>query len=232
MTADSIIFQFEVLVQDSLDITTELFLLNAAKQSIESKRTWALLAALDTTQSVASSDTFQTPKTLPSDFFLPSPRGIYVGTDLNPYTQVPFEAQIDFQSITYAYFIDFFNKVYYLCGAQSQSGTIKFFYRRQSPSLALAAQVGNPWIFPTTFHPILVYEMAKKYFAADQGDKSKAWDDRWDSYMREVLEDMVAWDDQLQTLALQDEVNLGNRDLSGYPNIVDMDQGRSYGLGG
>lgn len=232
MTPDAIIQQFEVLVQDSFDITTELFLLNQCKNEREASRTWAILIGVDTSQSASPSDTFQTAKTLPGDFFMPSPRGIYVGSDLIPYKQVPFESQIDYQSVTYQYFIDFYNGVYYLCGAQSQSGTIKFFYRRLSPQLALVAQGGKPWIFPTAFHAILVYDMAKKYFAADQGDKSKAWDDRWDTYMRAIEDQMAAWDDQIQMLALQNEVTAGARDVSGYPTIINMDSGQGFGLNG
>lgn len=229
MTADEIIVQFEELVQDSLDTTTELFLLNEAKDTIETQRQWAILTALDQTQTANTGDTFQTPHTLPGDFALPSPRGIYVTGDLIPYRQVPFEAQIDFQAITYAYYVDYYNQKFYLCGSPGRTGPIQFFYRRYSPVLALVANGGQPWIFPARFHPVLVYEMAKKYFAADQGDKGRAWDDRWDQYATTIEEAMNSWDDQLQSLPLQNESETMVRDLSGYPTIIDMDAGGSGG---
>lgn len=222
LTADQILAQFEELAQDSLDQTTELFLLNEAKDTIEQERSWALLHGLDTSQTANSGDTFQTMKTLPADFAMPSPRGIYIGTSpRTPYRQVPFEAQIDFQSITYAYYIDYYNSKYALCGSTSNPGTIQFFYSRFSPVLALTASGGLPWIFPARFHPLLIYEMLVKYFAADQGDKSRAWDDRWTAYAARIRENMYSWDDQLQSGALQNEMNLFV-DPGSFPNIIDM----------
>lgn len=229
LSADTILVTFEGLAQDSMDQTTELFLLNEVKDTIEAEREWAILTGLDLSQSTSSNDTFQTPHTLPADFGMPSPRGIYVEGDLIPYRQVPYEGQIDFQAITYAYFIDFYNSNYYLCGTPGRSAAIQFFYRRISATLALVANGGSPWIFPARFHPILVYEMLIKYFAADQGDKSRAWDDRWGQYAQRIREAMYSWDDQLQSLALQNESETMVRDLSGYPTIIDMDAGGSPG---
>lgn len=228
LTADEILSQFESLIDDSLDQTTELFLLNEVKDSIESERQWAMLMALDTSQSANPGDTFATTHPLPSDFGLPSPRGIYVGTDLIPYKQIPSESQIDFQSITYAYFIDYYNSKYSLCGSVSQSGPIKFFYRRFSGTMALTANGGQPWVFPARFHPLLVYEMAIKYFAANQGDKAKAWDDRWSDYAQRIREAMYSWDDSMQTPALQNELNVFT-DPASFPTIIDMDQGPGGG---
>lgn len=229
MTADQIIAQFEILIQDSLDQTTELFLLNQVKNTFESSRLWALLQRLDTSQTASTGDTYQTPHTLPGDFALPSPRGIYAASDLIPYIQVPFESQIDFQAITYVYFIDYFAQKFYLAGTPGQSGPIKFFYRAYSPQLDLVVNGGQPWIFPTRFHPILPYLMAIKYFAVDQGDKSRAWDDRWTTFADEIRQTMIEWDDQLQMLALQNESQNLGRDISGYPNIIDMDTGGGSG---
>ena len=228
MTPDQIIAQFESLIQDTVDETTEYFLLNEAKDTIESERAWAILTGKDTSQSESPGDTYETAKTLPSDFFMPSPRGIYVGTDMIPYKQVPYEANIDFQAITYAYYFDYYNKQFFLCGSVSKSGTIKFFYRRRSPTLVKG---GSAWIFPSQFHARLVYEMAAKYFALDQGEKARSWDDRWTIYANRIQENMNAWDDQLQTIPLQNEVNMFV-DPSSFPNIVDMGSGSIGGVNG
>lgn len=226
LSADQIIVQFEALIDDSLDTTTELFLLNQVKDSIESKRAWEWLKKLDLSQTASISDTFQTPHTLPSDFIKPSESGIYITGDMIPYKQIPFESQIKYQSITYVYFIDFLNQKFYLGGSPGRNGAIQFFYQAASPSLALISNGGSPWIFPAKFHPILPFAMAKKYFAIDQGDKSRSWDDRWTTFMQEMEEDMNAWDSELQTLAQQNDANMGGMvDFSGYPNIIDMDRG-------
>lgn len=227
LTADQVIIQFEALIDDSIDQTTELFLLNEVKDTIEAEREWAILTGLDVSKTVPA--VALTPINLPVDFGMPSPRGIYVKGDLIPYRQVPFEGQIDFQAITYAYFLDYYNAQYTLCGTPTPGSVVQFFYRRTSPTMALAANGGQPWIFPARFHPRLVYEMAIKYFAIDQGDKGRAWDDRWQSYATMIAEAMNSWDDQLQTLALQNESDTMVRDLSGYPTIIDMDSGSPGG---
>lgn len=230
LTPEAILSQFEALVQDTLDQTTEMFLLNLAKDTIEGERSWAILTGLDQSQIANSGDTFQTPKTLPADFFYPSPRGIYVGTDLIKYNQIPFESNIDFQAITYAYFIDYYNKKFYMCGTTSRPGTIQFFYRRSSPTLALgnSPAEGTPWIFPAQFHPLLVFEMAVQYFAIDQGEKARSWDDRWTAFATRIRDNMTSWDDQLQSLPLQNELNMFV-DPSSFPTIIDMGGGNNGG---
>ncbi len=226
MTPQEILSQFEELIQDTLDQVTELFLLNEVKNTLETSRLWAKLRRLNTSQTANVGDTFQTMKSLPSDFALPSPRGIYVGTDLIPYRIVNFESQIDFQAITYAYYIDYYASQFALCGTVSISGTIKLFYQAFSPDLNLTDN--TPWIFPARFHPILPYLMAIKYFAIDQQDKSRAWDDRWTIFAKEIKEAMVAWDDSLQMQALQNEINIFV-DPQSFPTIIDMDAGRPGG---
>lgn len=211
-----------------MDQTLELMLLNEVKDTIETERAWAFLTALDQSQSVSSNDTFQTMKTLPTDFGLPSPRGIYVGTDIVPYRQIPFEAQIDFQAITYAYYIDYYNNKYGLCGTVSKSGTIQFFYRKTSSQMALVANGGTPWVFPARFHPLLVYEMCMKYFTIDQLSKAKSWDDRWSLYAARIREAMNSWDDALQMQALQTEMNMFV-DPGSFPTIIDMGSGPGSG---
>lgn len=228
LSADQILAQFEELIQDSLDVTTELFLLNEVKDTIESERAWAKLTRLNKSNTAQPGNSFQTLINLPDDFIMPSPRGIYVGTDMIPYKQIPFEAQIDFQAVTYAYYIDYYGSQYALCGTVSQTGTIFFFYRASSPVMALTANGGQPWIFPAKFHPRLVYEMAIKYFAIDQGDKGRSWAPEWAQYAQRIQESMNDWDDQLQMNALQNELNVFV-DPSTFPTIIDMDGGMAGG---
>ncbi|MDE1944832.1 MAG: hypothetical protein KGI03_00970 [Patescibacteria group bacterium] len=233
LTADQILTQFESLIGDSLDQTSELFLLNEVKDTLEMGREWEYLKKLDKSQSVAVGNDFTVSHALPSDFSRPSTRGIYVNGDRVPYRQVRFESQQDFQDVTYAYFIDFFNSLYYLCGRAGLSATILFFYQATSPTLALTANGGLPWIFPAQFHPILPYLMAKKYFAIDQGDKSRSWDDRWDAFIKEVYDSMTTWDDDLRTQAAQNEANMGSAlDFSSFPTIINMDSGGPGTLAG
>jgi hypothetical protein len=226
LSADTIISQFEESAGDSIDQVSELFYLNEVKDTIEAERNWSILKALKKTDVVPvySGNAMNSPITLPTDFALPSKHGIYVANDRIPYEQAPFESQIDFQDLTYAYFLDVANNAYALTGTPTIGQLIYFFYNKYSPTMALVANGGSPWVFPARFHPLLVYEMLLKYFPHDQGDKGKSWDDRWSQYAQRIRENMYDWDDALQMDALQNEQNF-NVNLGAEPNIIDMGTG-------
>lgn len=230
LAPETIITQFETLAGDSLDSTTELFLMNQVKDTLETQTTWRNLLMIDQSQTLLPSDTFQNTKPLPANFGNPHPKGIYVGGDLIPYLEVPLESQIRWQSVTHRYFIDYFNSKYAVCGANNPGGVITMPYYGTSPTLALgpnAQTLGTPWVFPARFHPILPYLMAKKFFAIDQGDKSRAWDDRWDAFMKEMLDAMVYWNAKnIMEASANDGMAI---DLSAIPNVIAMDQGGPSG---
>ena len=63
--------------------------------------------------------------------------------------------------------------------------------------------------------------MGMQYFAVDQGDKNRAWDDRWQKYFSDLHDAMVLWDEMLVTQARQNAYM--PIDLSAYPTILDVD---------
>lgn len=219
----------ELVDDDSLTDTTIINLMNAEKDLLEGEMEWAILKAVDVSQSANAGDSYLTMKTLPANFSLPSPRGIFVGSDIVPYKIIPFEQRIKWQSTTHRFYLDLGNGVYALCGSANPGGVIQFFYQKFSPALAFGVPpaTGTPWIFPARFHKILPYRMAKKFFAIDQGDKSRAYDDRWDIYQNEILEMMRSWNFRLLKDASQNDMM--GFDTSGYPNIIDMDGGGGAG---
>ncbi len=229
LTPQQIITQFESLIEDSLDLDTEIFLLNDVKNSIEEDEEWAILKACDMTQVANVGDTYLSFKQLPDDFGLPSQRGIYVGTDLVPYIQVDFEDRIRWQSVSHRWYLDLANNQYALCGSANPGGTIQFFYQKQSPDLVVSTDPEDdaPWIFPARFHSILPKLMAVMYPAIDQPDKSRAWDDRWNEFATKQLEIMRRWNARMLRQASAN--GYMTTDLSSYPNIIDMGDG---GVGG
>lgn len=224
MTPDVMISTFENLIDDSLDQTTEYMLANDVKDTLEADDEWAILKALDESQAATAADTYKTFHPLPADFGLPSQRGIYVGSDMIPYRQVPFEQRERYKDVVHLYYIDMANNQYALCGANNPGGTIHFFYQKSSPVLAKG---GPAWIFPARFHPIIPQLMAEMFPSIDQPDKSRAWDDRWNSHASKRLEIMRRWNARL---LLQGQQNDGMPlDISANPNIIDIDAGTSGG---
>ncbi len=225
MTKKEMLTMFEALIDDTLDSVLEEQLLNEAKDSLEAEYSWAILKQVDATQSAAVGDTYLSMHTLPTRFAAPSQKGIYVGNDQIPYSQIPFEDRLRFRDITHRYYIDLANNQYALTGVANPGGMIQFFYQQYSGSLDAD---GDTWLFPTRFHPILPYRMAIKFFAIDQGDKSRAYDDRWDVFATKVLEAMVQWNARMTLQASQN--SRLSVDMTARPDIVDIDGSGSGGV--
>jgi len=231
MTPEAMNAMFESITGDTLDTTTENTLLNEVKDDIESEDTWEILKTLDESQSVNTGDTYLTMKSLPSDFALPVDDGIYVGTDIIPYLPIPYVNRIQFQSVQHRYYIDYASGKYAIMGSPNPGGTIHFFYHKFSPTLVpgTSQNPGTPWIFPARFHPIIPYRMAMKFFAIDQQEKARSWDDRWELFAAKIYQNMRGWNSRLVREAAQNK-NL-DVDFSTHPNVVNMD-GRGNGLYG
>lgn len=218
---------FEALVDDGLDATLEAQLMNQAKDILEGERDWQYLKAIDQTQVFNSGDTYLTFHPLPAQFGRPSSYGIYVGTDQIPYVLIPFEQAVRWKDVTHRYYLDMANNQYAICGSSNPGGTIAFQYIKFTLPLAPAsggqpAGTVNQPSMPVRFRALLVYYMAIQYWAIDQGDKSRAWDDRWEKYFADLHDAMVLWDEMLATQGRQNAYL--PIDLDAYPNIIDIDQ--------
>jgi hypothetical protein len=190
MTGTQIITKFETLVGDSLDPDFTLQLANDAKNSIETELELEITKKLNSSLSTTAGQTYTTSKALPSDFL--SPLVIRVGTQrVYP---IPFEAQIDYRDINGYYWIDMANDVYYLTGTQGSAQTIYFFYQRETDDLT----TGTSPIWPTRFHSLIPYEMARKYFAIDAGEKGRSWSPEMQVFYTELKNQMIQWDHKLK----------------------------------
>lgn len=214
MLSSEIISTYQGLVGDTLDGTLEYILLNQAKDQIEDDRNWAYLKGLDQSKNFNTGDTYLTLKTLPADFSKPMESGIFVGTDVLPYTTIPFDQQILWKSISHRYYLDMANNSYGIFG-NPIAGPIAFFYQKTTPTLTASISPS----FPARFHPILAYKMAQIFFAVDQGEKSRSWDDRWTKMYNDLLDSMIRWD---AALTIQGYQNASSDFINyeKYPNIV------------
>ena len=187
MTGTQIINYFHGLIDnDSLDSDFEYTLLNAAKDKLEEYRDWEFLKKLET--GTASSSSIA----LPTDF--KTALLIYVGDDTQPYCQVPFEQKPLFENGGRFFIVDMGNLTYQFLD-NSVSGATKFYYLKTTDDIIATTEP----IFPSRFHKIMAYDMAKMFYSADQSEKSFSWQPEWDFERRTLLDLMVNWDEKLKT---------------------------------
>ena len=190
MNGQNLIDKFVNLVGDSLDADFSLQLVNDAKNSIETELELEITKKLNSSGSTTAGQTYTTSRALPTDFL--SPLVIRVGTQrVYP---IPFEAQIDYRDISGYYWIDLANDVYYLTGTQGSAQTIYFFYQQETTDLTTST---SP-IWPTRFHSLIPYEMARKYFAIDAGEKARSWTPEMQLFYKELKDQMIQWDHKLK----------------------------------
>lgn len=197
MTGAEIITKFINMVEDELDTDFMYQLLNDAKDEVESLMIWEWLKK-DYTFTRASGDTVSTSYALPTPvggtFYIPISMH---DTSYLEYNLIPMEQRLLYQNNNYAFYIDFPASVMHFTGTCGGTTTMHLFYQMYSDDIA----AGTSWSFPDKFHSILPLKMAQLYYAADGGEKSMAWDDRWGTYYQNKLDQMTLWDSQLKTRA-------------------------------
>jgi hypothetical protein len=195
MTGQQIIDKSHNYIADELDTDFELQLANDAMHEIEEEVQPEGLKKVNTSASTAIGQTYTTAISLPSDFFLPNNK-IYVGTQ--PYTQIPFERAVEFRDTPNRFYIDHANASYHLTGTQASVQTISFPYFYATPDITVST---SP-VWPTRFQSLIPLKMAQLFYAIDQGEKSRAWDDRWGVYFQQRLARFKDYDAALKLAAM------------------------------
>ena len=176
-------------------------LLATVQSKVESKRPWVILRKTDSSQSASVGDTFQTSKTIPSDFFFWQSEDPVVLVDpASPsnsitYYEVPLAKQFDYQYQAYRFFCDYSASKLYLGGTVERSYKIYQNYIYQPDKIA----VGTSWIFPAKFHELLAFGVAALYkLGVDFDDINKlSGDDNGKTFLL-GLNSMEQWDANLQ----------------------------------
>tara|TARA_R110002020_G_scaffold401383_2_gene611626 strand:- start:131 stop:766 length:636 start_codon:yes stop_codon:yes gene_type:complete len=190
MTGQEIITKFNNMVQDSIDADFALQLANDAKTLIEEEATWEVLKKEQTFTIVGGSDE-TTAYTLPSDF------GEQVClTDKNEYLidLIAFQDRYSRKHCYKRYYIDYADQKFYISGTNQTGEDITLVYKKVSDDIELTTS----WVFPSRFHSLIPYKMAMEYYAADAGEKQRAWDDRWAGYYQSLLSSAKNWNAKLQ----------------------------------
>lgn len=181
MTAEQMVTKFINMVDDELDTDFTYQLLNDAMNEVESEKVW---------EKLKGSTTFTATSTaLPTRF-----QNILsvVDSNLTEYLHIAMEDQKMYANQNNVYYIDYAADTLNLL--QSPNATVTVFYTFFSEDLA----EGDTWSFPSWCHSIIPYKMAEIYYAADAGEKSRAWDDRWAAQYQRMLNRMFTWDDRLK----------------------------------
>lgn len=215
MTGSEILETFHTIVDDEIDETQELIILNMAKNQIEGGRDWNFMRAFDNSSSATPSDDYLTAHTLPTRFL--APRKLYLNGELSPYMLIPFEERDRYKDIYKRYYIDWINQQFFLCGKVGQTTAINFFYQRYTPDVTL---VTSP-VWPSIFHALIPFKMAEIYMSGmDSDDINRSMAPANRLIQKELLNQMILWDAKMKTMEYNDPKG-GNVDFSSYPNIVD-----------
>ena len=166
MLASDIKTFVESLIDDEIEETLFLTLLNVAKDNIEEELEWEVLKSWDRSLAWNPGDTYLTVKTLPSDFRSMFGDGvIYLGED-NPYFPVPFKDLYRYRNFSNKYAIDHLNNKLYILGSEAVQYTINLPYLKNTPELTLSTE----WLFPSRFHKLLAFRVAGYYTSGVDAD--------------------------------------------------------------
>lgn len=192
MTTLEIIEFAEGLIDDTFDQDVALSLLNVAKDKIEGERDWEFLKKTATGSATTAAIS------APADFRYTL--SMYVGTQ--PYRQIPFEQKQLFQSSANCWYFDAGNSNLYLIGITSGQ-TYYHYYIKTTDELTASV---NPTWWPTRFHRLLGFELAEMYYAIDQGERGRSWDDKMALQKELLRRSMVDWDANLKRRANENAV--------------------------
>lgn len=202
MTDSEILTEFEGIVDDTLDQTLEIQLLNTAKNQLERELKLLIHQRERATQATASGQTYTTAISLASDFR--EWVSLYRGTQL--LRPVPFKYRVAHRSSDGRYYTDQRNRTYSLGGTQSsvQTLTETYLYKTDDVTSASVTALTTTVTWPTEFHALLPYAMGKVFYAIDAGDKQRAWDDRWEAHYSVLRKALVDWDTALKLQEMDD----------------------------
>lgn len=130
-------------LNDDNAIPTALFdfFLDAAQSYWENRRPWVALRAEDTTQTVAANNTYETEKSLPTDFRKWYTRFPIVLTDSNGNPQqylveVPLHMKGANKNDNSRFYCNYATKKLYICGAPSSSLTVRQYYIKRGTKVS------------------------------------------------------------------------------------------------
>lgn len=177
--------------------------MSAAYTKRNESRPWRMLLKLDSSLTAQSSDTWETEKSLPSDFGRDKKLNVGTGTG-GEYLPIPFERILEYKSTTRRYAIDMVNLKLRLMGAVSAALTIYLHYFYVPTTLSASnKESATAIVWPARFQPLLAYDMAALYFAGVDADEvTRQMSPAQRLAAKELADAMIQWDNNLWLRAM------------------------------
>ncbi len=184
----------------NMDQTLFLQMLNTARTSRESMRPFMRFRKFVTIGNANSSNTYQTPHSLPSDFVMLTEDGYIILFDnvqtWQEFSEIPLHLQIQYKDQNNQFFIDHANNNLYLCGIVDRTYSIFVPYQADLGDITLTTQWLN---VPSRYHAMLAYDVAAMYRLGVDYDDINARNADENGRMAEILfKAMTKWDGALQ----------------------------------
>lgn len=180
-------------------------LISTAKAVIEEERPWCVLRKTNTSLTVASSDTWQTAKSLSgitdfSAFYGDSPIKLFDGNNrVQYYRQVPWERRLEFKDVSYTFVHDQNSGNIYFNGTPPYAGTLYIDYISTQAEIDVTSSSAVWTLFPARFLPVLGFYAVGIYKGAvDYDSITKNMLPEHRSTLMALKSAMIAWDDKRQ----------------------------------
>lgn len=196
---------FVVELLDGFEMPETLFtrFLDIAQMYWEGQRPWVLLRAEDTTQTVTTANTYETAKTLPTDFRKWYTRFPIVLTDAqgNPQSrlvEIPINLKSQYRTDPSRFYCNYATQELFICGAPGSSLTVRQYYIRRGTRISAAA--ANTWDLDVNdeYTTILGLSVAVYHkLGVDYDIINNAQADANASLARQIFNIMTDWDAEL-----------------------------------
>lgn len=197
------LYTFCTSLTSGIAIDSTLFdnFLDVAQMQLEGLRPWVILRETDGSQSASPSDSFVTPKILPTDFsefYEENPiqlvRGDNSALDL---MEIPYSNRFKYNKSACKFAVDYPNNQFYIMGNITEAYTIWINYIKLSTLVSTSDSTS--WIFPARFHKILGLMVAIFYRKGiDYDIFNQTLADNQEMQVRGILDIMTRWDSNLQ----------------------------------
>lgn len=196
---------------DNYELDDSVFeaFLDTAQAIREGHRPWVALRAEDSTQSISTSNTFETEKSLPTDFRKWYTRFPVVLTDANGnpmqyLAEVPIHMKTAYKDEPSRFYCNYRTSKLYLCGKPGTSLTVRQYYIRRATKISAAA--ANTWELDPNdeYTKILGFDVAALWKRGIDYDViSNPQGDAHAAAAAALFKQMEEWDAELQESALQ-----------------------------
>lgn len=193
MTGEEIITHFQWLTDDeSIDETQLLVLANETYDFVCASEFWHFLYASESSQTIVAADTTYA---LPADFLFTHKITLRRSASSDEKVEcepVPYKDRLNFLGDSRKYYVDQKNSSIVFCAdpVQYAGWLLVHDYQYQPAQITTAT---SP-VFNRAFHSILAYDMAKKYYYNDQGEKQRSWNSEMEFERKRLLDGLRSWD--------------------------------------